>query len=166
MGGRVVALDSSGNIVKDIGSSTSGSGGAGSSFKFTPSDSQALFAAGLNQSQVAQVQQDINTFGFDAATASLTSAQKAAVTKVAGETQRFLTPSYISTAIYSSEENKQNLKEDALDAGYGSKGFFGIGKSITDKDVNDYISQVIMPKIESYREMGLDDKAAWAAYSQ
>jgi hypothetical protein len=161
IGGRVVALDSSGNIVKDIGASSDGSGGSSFGVKFTPTDTQALFASGMSGQQIQQLQSDINLFGFDAATSGLPQAQKNAITKTMGGSPRFLNPEYIINTVYGS--NKSALEDSAIKAGYGSKGFFGFGKNISDDELQQYVNDKIMPPLESYRSQGMDDKTAWAA---
>jgi len=157
VGGRVVALDSAGNIVKDIGSSSEGGGGSGTAFTFSPTDRQALFASGMSQDTISQVQRDINTFGFDAGTAGLTSSQKQAVTKVAGGTSRFINTDYIKNDYFAN--SRDVLEEQALEAGYGSKGFLGFGKNVSDAELTSYINAEMIPQIEAYRTRGLDDNA-------
>lgn len=155
VGGRVVALDSEGNIVKDIGSSSDGSGLAG--FQLTPTDKQSLFAAGMSAERIAQLQSDVNTFGFDAATSGLTQAQKNAVTNVVGGTNRFLSTDYLLSQYKSTPESKKKLEDKAIEAGYGSKGFLGIGRKVSDEDLNNYINTSIMSRVEQLRDQGVGD---------
>ena len=155
VGGRVVALDSEGNVVKDIGASSEGGGVSG--FKFTPTDKQALFAAGMTADRINSLQSDINTFGFDAATRGLSTAQKNAVTNVAGGTSKFLSTDYLLTQYKSSPESKKQLEDKAIEAGYGSKGFLGIGRKVSDEELTNYINTSIMSRVEQFREQGMGD---------
>lgn len=150
--GRKLLIDElTGATIRDLGYAGSDGGGSGSAITFTGTDKQKLLSAGFTQSEINQIQSDVNKYGIDKVVAGMNTTQANAVRQVlGGGVQPFLNKDYFRTRY------GKGLEAAAKAAGYEYKsgGFLGNNKHVdTEGFLDNLVSQV-----EAYRKAGYDDK--------